>query len=150
MYCRWASMLALVLIFAAPALKAEIWSAKRAYEAVQQGEMVLLDIRTPEEWAKSGVPQGAWPVNMYGPQFGRALQEIFRRNPSKRIGMICAVGGRTGYVEQVLKKNGFPEVVNVGEGMFGSAHGKGWLKQGLPVISAKEAGRAMPSDYTAK
>jgi rhodanese-related sulfurtransferase len=112
--------------------------------------MVLLDIRTPEEWQKSGVPEGAWPVNMYDPEFGKALQAVFAANQDKRIGMICAVGGRTGYVEGVLRKNGFPEIVNVGEGMFGSQHGKGWIKRGLPVVSATEAKRAMPTDYRAK
>jgi len=143
-------VLAVWLSLTAGAGWAEIWTAPQAYEAVQKGEMVLLDIRTPKEWKASGVPEGAWPVNMYNANFSRALQTILTSNEGKRIGMICAVGGRTGYVEKVLKKNGFPDIVNVGEGMHGSAHGKGWLKRGLPVVSAKDALHVMPKDYVAK
>ena len=150
MFKGWAVLAGIFLSMLATGLSAEIWSAPKAFGAVQRGELVLLDIRTPEEWSKSGVPEGAWPVNLYDPEFGRALQAVIKRNPAARVGMICAVGGRTGYVEQVLKKNGFPEIVNVGEGLFGSAHGKGWLKQGLPVVSAQEALAAMPADYRAK
>ena len=142
--------LVLWLVLVSGAAWAEIWSAQKAHEAVKSGELVLLDIRTPKEWTASGVAEGAWPVNMYDPDFGRALQAVLSRNDGKRIGMICAVGGRTGYVENVLKKNGFPEIVNVGEGMHGSQHGKGWLKRGLPVVSADAALKAMPGDYVAK
>ena len=141
---------ALIVTLVAGAARAEVWNASEAWEAMQTGELLMLDIRTPKEWEQSGVPQGAWPVDMYNPNFGRALQAIISRNPGKRIGMICAVGGRTGYVEGVLRKNGFPEIVNVGEGMHGSKHGAGWLKRGLPVVSAQEAQRAMPRDYVAK
>ena len=49
--------LAIVASVSAQAAVAEtaILSAPTAYEAMQTGDLILIDIRTPEEWAETGV-----------------------------------------------------------------------------------------------
>lgn len=106
---------------------------------VTAGEIVLLDIRSREEWAESGVAEGAWPVSMHEDDFAQRLQAILQRYDPSQIGLICATGGRSNYVAQVLQQNGVAGVVNVSEGMFGNTHGAGWIARGLPVVSAEDA-----------
>ena len=106
--------------------------------------------RTEEEWKETGVAEGAWPVNMYDREFGKKLSQVLQRNTGKRIGFICAVGGRTGYVTGVLEKNGTRGMIDVSEGMLGSPAGKGWIARGLPIVSAKTAMQAIPRNLKAR
>ena len=120
-------------------------SAPDAHDRIEAGEMVLLDIRTPSEWNETGVAQGAWPVTMHSREFGRQLGRILQETPGKTIGLICATGGRTAYVWRVLRENGLTNVVDISEGMMGSDAGPGWLKRGLPTVSARDAVAALPA-----
>ncbi len=126
------------------------WDAPRALAAVKAGEMVLLDIRISPEWGDTRVAPGAWPIIMYDPGFGKALQAVLNNNKDMRIGIICATGGRTACVVNILRKNGYSDIVDVGEGMNGYPHGSGWLKRGLPVITSKNALAAISIGYRAK
>ena len=56
-----------------------------------------------------------------------------------RSGLICATGGRSAYVAEVLEKNGLTGVADVSEGMLGNSGGAGWIARGLPVVSLKDA-----------
>ncbi len=123
------------------------WSAKRAHKAVQQGELILLDLRTPEEWRETGVPDGAWPINLYDRNFGGYLRKVIDRNPQATIGLICATGGRSEYVLKALQRNGVTNFVDIAEGVLGSPSGPGWQKAGLPLVSTEEAMGAMPADF---
>ena len=139
----------IVLIFcAAPARAetAEIWSAEKAHRAALAREIILLDIRTPEEWAETGIGQGAWPISMHTKDFGSNIRAIISGNRGTPIALICATGGRSDYLAGILRSNGIGPVIDVGEGMMGSAHGGGWLKSGLPVTNAAAAANAMPGD----
>ena len=128
------------LVASAPALLAEdVLSAHAAQEAVHNEELVLIDIRSPEEWAETGVAQGAWPVSMHRPSFGQELSALFARYGPDGIAMICATGGRTGYVQGVLRQNGITGVLDVSEGMLGNGSAPGWIGRGLPLVSVQEA-----------
>lgn len=137
----------IALMFVATTLFAETMSAGQAFEAVKSNEIILLDIRTEGEWKQSGVGEGAWLLNLKDRQFGAKLFAIIDANPDKKIGLICAVGGRSGYVIDALEKRGYQNIVDVAEGMFGSAKGPGWLKAGLPTVSMDKALAAMPSEF---
>ena len=127
-----------------------IWSAEKANMAVQAGELILLDIRTPAEWAATGVAQGAWPLDLQNKAFAQQLQTVLSRNKDREIGFICATGARSAYVAKYLDKVGVKHSIDVSEGMNGSRAGAGWVKDGLPVVSAKAALNAMPHDLVAK
>lgn len=111
-------------------------TAPEAQEMIESGDLILIDIRTPEEWAETGHPAGSVMLDMRGKDFLRYLVAIRKARPEKTIGFICATGGRTGYLTRFLEKNGFLGTVDVSEGMMGSRKGPGWLKHGLPLEKA--------------
>jgi rhodanese-related sulfurtransferase len=91
-------------------------------------------VRRPGEWRRSGVPASAYAITMHQ-DMGRFLDELRRARGDDRarpVALICATGGRTSWLGPRLAEADF-EVLNVAEGMMGSAHGKGWLASGLPV-----------------
>lgn len=116
-----------------------IMSAPDAQAAIESGSMVLLDIRSPQEWADTGVAKGAWPVSMHTPGFGSELSVILRKFSGRKIGLICATGGRSGYVIDILEKNGINGVIDVSEGMLGNPRGPGWIARKLPIVDVKTA-----------
>ena len=116
-----------------------IMSAPEAANAVASGEMILIDIRSPEEWAETGVAQGAIALTMHNPDFPQQITAILNADHGKSIGLICATGGRSEYVVSFLSQNGFEDVVDVSEGMMGNDSGPGWIARGMPLISSEDA-----------
>lgn len=114
---------------------ADVMSADAARAAALKGEVVLVDIRTPEEWAATGVPDVAETLDLRGAGFVEGLRALIAANPGKPLAMICATGGRSTFATEALEKQGLP-VLNVTEGMHGSSAGPGWLKRALPVRAA--------------
>ncbi len=108
-------------------------TAPEAHEAAKAGDIVLVDIRTPEEWAETGIPEGAVALDMRAPDFVRKLVDIRKKYPKKPIAMICRTGNRSGYVTTTLDRQGFPGLIDVKEGVVGGPNGPGWLKRGLPI-----------------
>ena len=113
--------------------KPEAMTAPEAYEAAKAGEIVLVDIRRPEEWAETGIAEGAVALDMTAPDFVKQLVEIRRKFPKKPIAMICRTGNRSNYATTTLDRQGFPGLIDVKEGMAGGPNGPGWLKRGLPI-----------------
>ena len=116
-----------------PALAAQKLSAPEARALVEAGEMVLLDIRSPQEWKETGIADVAEPVSLQDRAFIEKLKGVIDGNPGRRIGFICATGGRSSFVVTELEKRGLTGLVDVSEGMEGSAEGPGWVKRGLPI-----------------
>lgn len=112
--------------------------APTAHEKAMAGEIILVDIRTPPEWAQTGIGEGALAINMRDPEFVKALVVLRQLNPEKPIALICRTGNRSGYVVKALAQQGFPGLVDVPEGMAGSKAGPGWLKRGLPTYPGKK------------
>lgn len=121
---------------AAPAA-GDTLSAVQAHEQAQAGEIVLIDIRQPEEWRQTGVAQGVKRVSMRQPGGGQAFaQGIYEAAGGQLdapIVLICRTGSRTSRLVPLLKEMGFTNVVDVPEGMLGSRAGPGWIARGLPV-----------------
>ncbi len=114
-------------------------SATDAYAAAASGNIILLDIRTPQEWRDTGIGQGALGLDMTSRDFLKMLVAIRRANPKTPIALICATGGRSAQVNQFLDKNNFGNMIDVPEGMLGAATGPGWLKTNLPVYRGSSA-----------
>lgn len=112
-------------------------SAPEAYEQVRAGTLTMIDIRTPQEWRQTGVPAGAYRLNMVQPGGEQGfVNEVLRLTGGDRsapIGLVCRTGNRSSRVQQALIANGFTAVYNVREGMAGSGAGPGWARRGLPV-----------------
>ena len=102
--------------------------------AVRSGEMLLVDIRRPDEWAQTGVAAGAAALDMRRDDFVAALEALTGGDRAQPVALICARGVRSNRMGARLAEAGFTRVVDVPEGMLGSAAGPGWLARGLPVV----------------
>lgn len=140
---------ALTLIPAAAVADTKTLTAEDAYDRLQSGELILIDVRTPQEWLDSGVAEGAWPLDMREPDFGRWIMATLERNPHRDVAVICRSGNRSGRLMDLFAQNGIVTVLDVSEGMLGGPRGTGWIPTGLPTVSVKEAYEALPKDLTA-
>ena len=127
-------------------------SATDAHEKALAGEIILVDIRRPDEWAETGVGIGAIALDMRTDSFVPTLIALRQANPDTPIAMICRTGNRSQFVVSALSGQGFPGLVDVTEGMAGGRNGTGWLPTGLPVYAgtpenvAAKLTEAMPTE----
>jgi len=129
---------AVAIIVPANLLKAadkETISALDAFGAAKSGRIILVDIRTPEEWKETGVGEGAIALDMRSETFVSTLSDLRAANPDTPIALICRTGNRSNYVVTELNKRGFVGLVDVTEGMAGGRNGAGWIPQGLPTYA---------------
>jgi rhodanese-related sulfurtransferase len=108
-----------------------------AYAKALAGEIVLIDIRTPEEWAETGLPDVALQNNLYAPDFIQTLLAIRDQNPETPLALICRTGNRSGRTTAQLYQAGLTNVIDVVEGVAGSGVGPGWFARGLPKRAAE-------------
>ena len=107
-------------------------SVSDAHSAALSGQITLVDIRRPDEWALTGVGEGAIPIDMRDQDF---IQQLLThvQNRNAPVALICARGGRSRHMTARLTQAGFTNIIDVPEGMLGSGAGPGWLAAGLPV-----------------
>jgi rhodanese-related sulfurtransferase len=108
-------------------------SVAEAHAQADDGAVLLVDIRRPDEWRRTGVPEGAVPLDMRRDDFIAALAGLTGEDRSRPVALICARGVRSARLATRLSAAGFTQVRDVPEGMLGSAAGPGWLAAGLPV-----------------
>lgn len=108
-------------------------SVAQAFAAVQEGSLVLVDIRTPQEWRRTGVPSGSHQIDMRRADFAETLLAVLDGERSAPVALICARGVRSARMARALAADRFVNVADVPEGMLGSAEGAGWIAANLPV-----------------
>lgn len=69
---------------------------------------VLVDVRTPQEYAGGHVPNS---INI---PLGEIQQRLGKLNPQQEIIVFCRSGNRSSQAQSILEKNGFTKVVNGG------------------------------------
>jgi rhodanese-related sulfurtransferase len=110
-------------------------SPAEAHAKAVAGEIVLVDVRTADEWKETGLPASAHAITMH--QDGRTLvaelDRVLGGDRNKPLAIICRTGNRTSHLQAALKAAGYGNVFNVAEGMAGGPYGRGWLKAGLPT-----------------
>lgn len=117
----------------------DVLDAPTAHRLAAEGELLFIDIRRPDEWQLTGVAEGANPLDMRREDFAQALAELAGGDRGRRIALICARGVRSARLANRLAQAGFTNVVDVPEGMLGSAAGPGWLQRDLPVVPWSDA-----------
>lgn len=110
-------------------------SVREAHEAARAGRLVLVDIRTPEEWVDTGVPDGAIRLDMTGSGFEVRLAALKLDHPGKRIALICRTGNRTSTLQKTLTARGWKDLIDVRGGLLGNPRDRGWLGESLPVVA---------------
>lgn len=129
----------LLLASVTPGVSAEdLLTPRQAQQAQQSNARQLIDVRTPGEWAQTGLPEGAVGANLRNPDGAEAfiakVLDHLGGDRSKPVALICASGVRSTYAQALLRQAGFEDVANVRNGMFGNpTDGPGWLEQGLPL-----------------
>ena len=104
-----------------------------AHQLASSGEILLIDIRRPDEWQATGSPASGHRLDMRRDDFTEALLELTGGARDARVALICARGVRSSRLTNQLVAAGFTNIIDVPEGMFGSGAGPGWLNEGLPV-----------------
>jgi rhodanese-related sulfurtransferase len=95
-----------------------------AYDALSSDrEAQIVDVREPEEWAETGVPEGAVLIPL-GDLESRAASELTADSP---VYVICRSGNRSRTASDILVSLDFTEVYNVDGGIIA------WLGAGLPA-----------------
>lgn len=105
----------------------------QAFAKAQSGEITLVDIRTPREWRLTGVAVGAVAIDMRREDFLTALEQHLGGRRDTPVALICARGVRSARMTRALAAAGVVNVMDVPEGMLGSASGPGWIAGNLPV-----------------
>jgi rhodanese-related sulfurtransferase len=104
-----------------------------AHRMAQAGEIVLVDIRRPDEWAATGSPASGRRLDMRREDFVEALLDLTGGDRGAQVALICARGVRSSRLTNRLTEAGFTNIIDVPEGMLGSAAGPGWVREGLPL-----------------
>ena len=112
----------------------------------ENSNVVLLDVRTENEWATLGKPNAEdlnsktyfvtvspdlsnWQVP--DPNFVENVKKNI--NKDKTILVMCAAGGRSLIAANLLEAEGY-SALNVSDGFSGNGQDPGWKNQGLPSI----------------
>lgn len=108
--------------------------AEEAFRRATEGSIVLVDIRLPSEWRRTGVGVNAIPITKHQSiyNFVDELRNV-AGDEGRPIALICAEGVRSASMQNMLMEFGFKGVIDVHEGMEGNADGPGWIETGLPV-----------------
>lgn len=108
--------------------------APTAHRLASEGKLLLVDIRRPDEWEKTGSGEGATRLDMRREDFIAELDKMTGGDRGKPVALICARGVRSSRMNNRLVEAGFTNIIDVPEGMLGSKAGPGWLKRSLPVV----------------
>lgn len=116
----------------ARAALAEVMTPPEAFAAAETGDILIVDIRRPDEWAQTGIPTHAVGIDMRAEDFLVQLAAA-RRSETQPVALICARGVRSARMTKRLEDAGVGPIIDIPEGMLGSFSGPGWVKRGLPV-----------------
>ena len=75
---------------------------------INEKEMVILDVRTREEFANGHVA-GASNLDFYAPDFEQQLEQL---DTTKTYLLYCASGNRSGKAASLMQNKGFNKIIN--------------------------------------
>jgi rhodanese-related sulfurtransferase len=114
-------------------------SADDAARRAKNGDIMVIDVRSPGEWRQTGTAQGAKRVTIHDPDgadgYLRHMVAAVDGDQGRPIALICARGNRSTKAQEILMRHGFTNVHNIVEGMLGNQTDPGWIARGLPVVS---------------
>lgn len=96
----------------------------QAKELMGKEDVVVLDVRTPEEW-DNGHIEGARHINFYDDNFKDEVAELPK---DKEYVVYCYSGGRSAKAVHLMKEEGFKNLHNLEGGI------KGWTDAGNDTV----------------
>lgn len=94
---------------------AENVDADKFKSLIDEGNGLLLDVRTPGEVA-NGTIEGSTNINFNSPTFKSDVEKLDKDKP---VYVFCASGGRSGNAMRMMKDMGFKEIYNLNGGYRG-------------------------------
>lgn len=85
---------------------------------------VILDVRTPAEFAEGYIPN-AVNIDYYKPDF---KTQVARLNKEQTYFVYCKAGGRSASAADIMRKEGFKNVVDLDGGITA------WEREKLPIV----------------
>ena len=76
---------------------------------ISQGNIQLVDVRTPDEWSE-GIIKEALLINYFDDNFKTELSKLDKTKP---IAVYCKSGGRSGKTTKLLVELGFKEIYDL-------------------------------------
>ena len=105
--------------------------------AAQQKGALVIDIRRAEEWAETGIIEGAYTITAFTqsgqlhPEFQTKFTAIVP-TPDTPVMLYCRTGNRTGIIGNALVSQlGYNDVTHLSDGIVG------WIAGGAPVVPFK-------------
>ncbi|GJM62776.1 thioredoxin domain-containing protein [Persicobacter diffluens] len=105
-------------------------SVEELHQNINQQELQLLDVRTPNETA-SGIIKGAQVIDFKSGKVVEKAEKIFKKDAPLYV--YCHSGGRSARAVKELQKAGFQKVINVEGGI------SAWKKKDYPVKTKANA-----------
>ena len=106
-------------------------------QAAQKNGVVVIDIRRVEEWAETGIIEGAHTITAFTqsgqlhPEFQAKFTAIVPTSDTP-VMLYCRTGNRTGIIGNALVSQlGYSDVTHLSEGIVG------WTAGGAPVVAFK-------------
>jgi rhodanese-related sulfurtransferase len=100
---------------------------KQAEAGLRAGELVVIDVRRPEEWLQTGRPIGAHGVVLQDPAFFEKIAVLTKGNMEVPLALFCRSGNRSGEAAAALVRAGFSNVANIKGGVIA------WYRAGLSL-----------------
>lgn len=97
--------------------------AKEAFDLIQNKEVLILDVRTPGEYAAGHIKNSVLiPLQVLETDYTKILD-----HSEKPVFLYCRSGNRSVAASKILIKNGFKKLYNLKSGI------NDWVKKGLPI-----------------
>ena len=111
---------------------------EKAYTLYKNNELVIIDIRTKNEWLSTGVIPGSILLNMHDDDykenlsFIKSIEELLSKNRKKNIAFICASGARSKIVLDHFVSRGYENLSHIPDGIVGKNQ-DGWIFRSYPI-----------------
>ena len=102
-------------------------SVQTAHQRSTDGEVVLIDVRMPEEWHDTGRPLNSHGITLQDPEFENKLIALVSNDKSRALAFSCKTGGRSSQAAQKAVDAGHTDVSNVEGGFLA------WQAADLPI-----------------
>lgn len=109
----------------APGIRAVPATEALAIQGDPPADLVILDVRTPEEFAEGHV-DGAVMLDFYDPEFSARIADL---DPNVSYLLYCRSGNRSGQTAELMSELGFINVADVDGGILA------WSDAGQPLVT---------------
>ncbi len=98
-----------------------------AHMGQNAGDIIIIDVREPSEWAQTGFPKGSHTISMNDPKFVAIAKELAAQHPHATVVVSCKTGARASAAAKILAKNEIENLAILRGGMLQ------WTAENLPV-----------------